>query len=116
MPSYNDPINYMPNIQEQERNVKLKRSLVQPLAQAEESRSSERVSRSGEGSKSWNSGLCAFSLRRDPPRLGETLARSNWAGRLSPRAKRLGRAPLISPMWDKLTWERLSVLPYYSPA
>jgi len=38
----------MPNIQERKRNAKLDRTLAQPFAQAEESRSSERVSRSGE--------------------------------------------------------------------
>ena len=32
MPSYSDPINYMPNIKEQERNAKLERTLAQPLA------------------------------------------------------------------------------------
>ena len=44
----NNPINYMPNIQERERKAKLDCTLAQPLAQVEESRSSERVSRSGE--------------------------------------------------------------------
>ena len=48
MPSYNNPINYMPNIQERKRNAKLDHTLAQPLAQAEESRSGERVSSSGE--------------------------------------------------------------------
>jgi len=38
----------MPNIQEQERNAKLELIRAQPLAQAEESRSSERVSCSEE--------------------------------------------------------------------
>jgi len=38
----------MPNIQERERNAKLDCTLAQPLAQAEESLSSERVSRSSE--------------------------------------------------------------------
>jgi len=48
MPSYSNPINYMPNIQERKRNAKLDRTLAQPLAQVEESCSGERVSRSGE--------------------------------------------------------------------
>jgi len=38
----------MSNIQERERNAKLDRTIAQPLAQAEESCSSERVFRSSE--------------------------------------------------------------------
>ena len=48
MPLYNNPINYMPNIQEQERNTKLECTLAQLFAQVEGSHSGERDSRSGE--------------------------------------------------------------------
>jgi len=83
MPSYSNSIDYMPNIQERKRNAKLDHILAQPLAQAEESRSGERVSHSDElslpkrGLEIWNSGLYTVSLRRDPPCLGEMLTHSN---------------------------------------
>jgi len=47
MPLYNNPIKYKPNIHEQ-GNTKPERTLAQLFAQVEGSRSSERVSRSGE--------------------------------------------------------------------
>ncbi|QCD93373.1 hypothetical protein DEO72_LG5g1448 [Vigna unguiculata] len=47
------------------------------LAQARGSLAQASSLRLGESSTHMNSGLCAFSLRRDSPRLSETLARSN---------------------------------------
>jgi len=53
------------------------------LAQARRSLTQASSPRLGEGSKYWNSGSYAVSLRRDPPRLSEMLAHSKWVGRLS---------------------------------
>jgi len=93
-------------------NAKPERTLAQLFAQAKGSRSSERVSRSGESSTHRNSGLCAFSLRRDSPRLSETLARSklSWSPERPLAWKGLGESLLISPRRDRLAWAILSDL------
>ena len=89
MPSYNNTIKCMPSIQEQGKtsnrdalspisSLKLK-GLAQAkgsLAQARGSLTQAGSLRLGESSTYKYSGLCAFSLRRDSPRLSETLARS----------------------------------------
>jgi len=51
------------------------------LAQARRSLAQVSSLHLGESTTSRDSGLCTFSLRRDSPRLGETLARSklNWS-------------------------------------
>jgi len=80
-------------------SAKLARTLAQLFAQAGGSRSSERVSRSGElpspgrELNSRNSGFCAFSLRRDSPRLSEMLASSkvSWSPELPLALKGFGR-------------------------
>jgi len=93
-------------------------SLAQLVAQAEGPRSGETDSRSdellllSESSTQKTGAICAFSLKRDFPRLSETFARSKpervaWA---TLHAKRLGEPPLISPRRDRLAWARLSDL------
>ena len=80
------------------------------LAQARGSLTQASSFRLGESSTNRNSGLCAFSLRRDSPRLSETLARSKLSS--SPEWplvwKGLGESLLISPRRGKLAWARLS--------
>jgi len=81
MPLYNNPISYMPNIQEQEKTpnqnaLSPSSSLrLKGLTQARGSLAQASSLRLGESSIHRNSGLCAFSLRRDSPRLSETHAR-----------------------------------------
>ncbi|QCD93483.1 hypothetical protein DEO72_LG5g1558 [Vigna unguiculata] len=66
------------------------------LARARETLAQARPHRLGESSKSWNSGLCTVSLRRDPPRLGEMLAQINRAGRLGDPSRENSWASLSS--------------------
>jgi len=67
--------------------------------------------RLGESSRIWNRGLCTFSLRRDLPRLGETLACSKLSE--SPRRpfarEGLGEPLLTSLGRDVLAWASLTV-------
>jgi len=85
-PSYNNLYKHKLYIQAQRQTNSLC-ILAQLFAQARESRSSEKDSRLGELPSprgeldTHNSGLCALSLRRDSPRLSETLARSklSWS-------------------------------------
>jgi len=58
------------------------------------------------------SGFCAFSLRRDSPRLSETLARSkqSWSPKQPFTWNNLGEPLLISPRQGRLVWARKLVL------
>jgi len=82
------------------------------LAQARGSLTQASSLRLGESSTHRNSGLCAFSLRRDTPRLSETLARSklSWSPEWPLAWKVMGESLLISPRQGKLAWVRLSDL------
>jgi len=75
--------------------------------------------RLGEGSKRGIVAPCGISLRRDPSRLGELLARSK-KGRGSPERSfawsSLGEPLLISPRRDMLAWARKSVPTMFSRA
>jgi len=87
MPLYNNPIKYMPNIQEQRKyqtrtHSRSASSLrLKGLAQARRSLAQASSLRLGESSTHKNNDFCAFSLRRDSPRLSETLSRSkqSWS-------------------------------------
>jgi len=86
--------------------------MLKGLAQARRTLAQVSSYRLGESSTYKIVTLCAFSLRRDSPRLSETLARSKLSR--SPERpiveKGLSAPLLISPRRDRLAWARLSNL------
>jgi len=95
-------------------NAKPKCTLAQLFAQDERPHSGELPSPRQE-LDTHNSDLCAFSLRRDSPRLSETLARSKLSGSLERPLtwKGLGKSLLISPRRDRLAWGDYQISPLF---